>query len=160
VMTRPLSKFDQRRIAATLPLRKGVEIGSVLAEVEAATQRFWHDMEKWSESRCKAIELLDERTIKITFNPYKARGAPCKDELRAYITALVTTYERATVEQIGRAVDAYAFGHREKPHAFLVTCLKVAGVAPSRYSFGIVKEVLHGLHPNARRGRPTKRPTP
>lgn len=150
-MDRRLSKFDQRRIAATLPLRKGVEIDGVLAEVEAATQRFWRDYEP--EARIQGAELKG-RTLRLTLKRHSSKvgasgrvtsaGAPPKKALRAYVARLVAIYQWATGKRIGRNVDAYATCHREKPHPFLAACMKAAGKG---YPAGIVREVVEVPRP-------------
>ncbi|MGD0415714.1 MAG: hypothetical protein ABSA80_10210 [Terriglobales bacterium] len=148
-MDRRLSKFDQRRIAATLPLRKGVEIDGVLAEVEAATQRFWRDYEP--EARIQGAEVKG-RTLRLTLKRHSSKvgasgrvtsaGAPPKKALRGYVASLVAIYERATGRRITRVVDAYADGHREKRHPFLAACMKAAGKG---YPAGLVRQVLDEL---------------
>jgi hypothetical protein len=138
-MTRTLADLHKRRIGDTLVLRKGVSLDHVMTQVEDATQQFWRDMDAESEARCKSIEVVD-RTLKITFNRYESKGAPRKEALRVYVTSLVTIYERATGKRIGRNVDAYARGHSEKPHPFLLACLRAASIA--RYPRGVIRQVL------------------
>jgi hypothetical protein len=142
-MKHVLADLHKRRIGNTLDLRKGVSMASVLDEIETATQQFWRDMDAESEARCKDIEIVG-RTLKVTFNRYESKGAPRKTAVRAYVTSLVTIYETATGKRIGRNVDAYARGHSEKPHPFLLACLRAAGIA--RYPRGIIRDVLEELH--------------
>ena len=146
-MRRTLSKFDQRRVTAALPLRKGVEMGGVLAEVEAATQKFWQDSE--SEARIQGVDLRDHMLVltrkhhKPKPNPKTGRpvsaGAPRKEALRTYVTSLVEIYEGATGRRITRVVNPYARGQGEKPHPYLAACMKAAGKA---YPTGLVRQVL------------------
>jgi hypothetical protein len=137
-MTRKLGDFNKRRIAATLlPLRKGVNLVTVMKEIEAATLKFWKEDD--AQSRYENIEL-DGDVLLLTRRCYGTRGAPRKEALRCYIKTLVAIYEHATGKRIGRNVPSDAYADRtEKPHPFLAACMKAAGKA---YSRRITREVL------------------
>jgi hypothetical protein len=137
-MLRGLSAFEKKRIADALPLRKGVALETVLASIESAMCQFRQAMNAQSERRYKEVEILEDE-IRLKVNSYDVKGRPRKDEMRSYVTALVNLYEQATGKRIGRSVDAYALGHREKPHPFLLACIRPTSAA---YPRRIVREVL------------------
>jgi hypothetical protein len=139
-MQRKLSDLARRRIAAALPLREGVALNPVLADIESAIQTFWTQDDE--EARIENIEFNDGLLV-LTRKTYSSKGRPPEKALRTYVTSIVGIYERATGQQIGRNVDAYADDHREKPHPFLALCMRTAG---KRYPTRIVREVLESLH--------------
>lgn len=147
-MTRALGDLHKQRIGTTLVLRKGVSLSRVMAQLETATQQFRHDMDAESAARHKDAEVVNG-ILTISFNRYTSKGAPLKAALRAYIRSLVGIYEPATGKRIGRNVDAYARGHSEKPHPFLLACLKAADALGGRgtrgYPRGIIRDVLRSL---------------
>lgn len=139
-MKRTLAEFHKKRIAAALPLRKGISADRVLAEIGTATRRFWRDSD--AEARWESINLYKD-TLVLKRRRYTAKGRPREKALHAYVRTLVTVYERATGRRIGRRVDAYAHDYREKPHPYLAVCMKAAG---KRYPRRIIREVLESLH--------------
>jgi hypothetical protein len=157
-----LGEIQKRRIAATLPLPT-----DVLNKIEHARQKFARDMERWSAARHKD-GLVIENTLVLRFNKYASQGRPRKDALRTYIKRLVPIYENATGEMINRYVPSPStkaiqekartgkplIRDKERPHPFISACLKTVGV---RYPYGLVAQILHELHPDAKRGRPKKK---
>ncbi len=162
-MTRKLSEYHKRRIAAALGTPKSVSATRVLTEIEVAIEKLWRDSEP--EARIQGVKKVVGRTLywvlkhhEPKWNPKTERttsaGAPPESALRACVISLVMIYERSTGEKITRNVDRDWYKEkptpREKPHLFLSECMKAAGKA---YPPGIVKQVLRELH------APTKKPT-
>lgn len=148
-----LADLHKRRIAAELPVRNRVRLATAMREIEGAVLKFWSEMEAESAARWNEPESIDEDTIK--WNPktrHGQRGRIPGRALRDYVRNLVLIYERATGQQIGRRYDDYH--SRELRHSFLVASLRAAGVP--LYPRSIIQDVLHKLHPNAKRGRPKK----
>ncbi len=135
-----LGDYQRRRIAAALPLRKGVSLARVLNQVQAAARKYLREYDA-NESKFKDIELIDRRSGKLALKferrRHKSRGRVRRVAMRAYITALVPIYENATGKRVGRRYDAYR--EKETPHPFLAACVKAVG---KRYPSRIIQEVL------------------
>jgi hypothetical protein len=142
-MWRGLSDFEKKRIAGALPFRKGVALELLFSNIESAMHQFQNAMDSHSELRYRDVEIVGENEIRLKFNSYSGKGRPRKDEMRAYVTALINLYEQATGLRIGRNVDAYASNQREKPHPFLLACIRPMNAA---YPRRIIREVLMTLH--------------
>jgi hypothetical protein len=143
-------------IVLALPLREPAS-ARVLNRIEVAARHYLRDYDA-NESKYKDIELVQRRNGKtalmVTRRRHESRGRVLRDAMRAYITALVTIFERATGKQIRRRNNDYT--NQAKRDPFLLACMKVVG---RRYPGGIIQEVLEQLHPDAKLGTPTKKLT-
>lgn len=166
-----LAEGYKRRIAAALPLRKRVSLARVLQEIESAMQRFWTEI--YHEDR----SYVEFREDSWWWAPRQreTRGRPRKEALRSYLTTVVGIYGRATGKRLGRNIETPSKGakeerqtgrnrtqqHREKIHPFVLACVKAVGLPTGPkyhygYPAGIVKQVLHDLYPDVKRGRPRR----
>ncbi|HVR21816.1 MAG TPA: hypothetical protein VMU26_00690 [Candidatus Polarisedimenticolia bacterium] len=150
-----IADHHNRPIVLALPLREPSSVGRVLNRIEVAARHYLRDYDA-NESKYTDIELIQRRNGKtalmVTRRRHESRGRVRRDAMRAYITALVTIYERATGKRIGRSNNDYT--NQATRHPFLLACSKAVG---KRYPGGIIQEVLEQLHPDAKLGRPSAR---
>jgi hypothetical protein len=151
-----LADLHKKRIVAALGASKkassSVSRARVLKRIEAATEQFQQGMNAQSAARYKDVELRG-RVLHLSVNKYASRGAPPKKALRAYVVALMTIYEEETGRQIGcnnkhERLGKYRETQKQKPHPFLLACLRPAGVG--LYPSGIFRTSLKKLHPKVR----------
>jgi hypothetical protein len=141
-VTRHITEFEKKRIAKTLGL---VDPAPSLQKIDVAARRYWRDYDA-NESKYKNIELIErlngKLALKLERRRYEVRRRPPRLSLRAYLTAIMAIYERATDKKITRIV--YSGGDKRagqhKRHPFVVACLRAVGV--HSYPTGIVRQII------------------
>lgn len=143
--TRKLPDFTRRRIASTMP--EGTCSARVLRQIEAKARQYWS---RWDRDESRYVQPT-VRTVRgkdylfLDRRHHESRGKPKRDAMRAYVTALLLIYERATGTKLGRinieVLDGDHPQYRAKHIPFLQACVRAVG---QKYPSRIVQEVIKG----------------